>query len=72
MGDYEEMGRLSREMLKQVLWEAWVIPEPDWPQYHLWWPWLKNFDGAVAPGIFNGPGFQFYWLDEDLKKEMGY
>jgi peptide/nickel transport system substrate-binding protein len=72
VGDYEEMGRLSREMLKQVLWEAWVIPEPDWPQYHLWWPWLKNFDGAVAPGIFNGPGFQFYWLDEDLKKEMGY
>ncbi|MFH1486738.1 MAG: ABC transporter substrate-binding protein, partial [Chloroflexota bacterium] len=40
--------------------------------YNLWWPWVKNFDGIYSLGL-GGYYFEKYmWIDEDLKKSMGY
>ena len=46
--------------------QAFVIPWPLPNQYNFWWPWLNNHYGS-------GTGFVKYaWLDQDLKKSMGY
>lgn len=53
-----------RELKPFVLEQAFYIPRPTPYIYNVWWPWLKNYYGQ---------GFLRYnWIDEDLKKTMGY
>jgi hypothetical protein len=33
----------------------------------MWWPWLKNYYGQPAAGLF----LKYAWIDQDLKKSMG-
>lgn len=43
--------------------------------YHvLWWPWLQNFYGAIAGGGYsnNDEYLQYFWIDTEMKKDMGY
>jgi peptide/nickel transport system substrate-binding protein len=48
-----------------------VLPNPHLSIY--WWPWLKNYYGEVDLAYFDeGIISARVWLDEDLKKEMGY
>ena len=39
-----------------------------------WWPWLRNYNGEYA--LDDDSGFfamlPYIWIDEDLKKEMGF
>ncbi|MBM2825914.1 MAG: bac 5 protein, partial [Dehalococcoidales bacterium] len=53
-----------RELKPYVLEQAFYIPRPTPYSYSVWWPWLKNYYGQ---------GFLKYnWIDQDLKKTMGY
>jgi peptide/nickel transport system substrate-binding protein len=53
-----------KELKPYVLEQAFYIPRPTPYTYSVWWPWLKNYDGQ---------GFLKYnWIDQDLKKSMGY
>ncbi|MBI2829545.1 MAG: ABC transporter substrate-binding protein [Chloroflexi bacterium] len=70
--DIHEANRLHRELMKYVLDQAWTIPHPNIPLYKVWWPWVKNYEGATQIGYNNGIWEQFIWLDQDLKKSMGY
>jgi peptide/nickel transport system substrate-binding protein len=45
---------------------AFAIPWPLPKQYNFWWPWLKNYYGAGVGLI------RYAWIDQDLKKSMGY
>ncbi len=66
-----EADRLHKELMKYVLDQAWVIPTPLPPLYHLWWPWVKNFNGALSPGYDNTFKFSYYiWIDRDLRESM--
>ena len=56
-----------RKMLPYLLEQAPVIPWPSSKTYSLWWPWLKNFHGEAGLNWL-----QFYWVDQNLKKSMGY
>jgi peptide/nickel transport system substrate-binding protein len=40
---------------------------------HFWWPWIKNYYGEsnVAEKVFHIP-LAHAWIDQDMKKEMGY
>ena len=40
--------------------------------YTTWWPWLKNFDGASAIGGHKYTNLAYVWIDQDLKREMGF
>jgi peptide/nickel transport system substrate-binding protein len=65
--------KLTRELMKYVLDQAWVIPSPNYPRYTMWWPWLKNYSGERSIGYFwvlSWP--QYVWLDEDLRESMGH
>ncbi|MBI4267735.1 MAG: ABC transporter substrate-binding protein [Chloroflexi bacterium] len=70
--DRAEANRLFKEHLKYVLNQAWVIPAVQPPEYTMWWPWLKNYSGEHTLGYNNRIWPQFVWLDQELKKSMGY
>ena len=48
------------------------LPKPY--TYTTWWPWLKRYEGMRDIGVYNpGEGYDhFSWIDQDMKKEMGY
>ncbi|MBI2829737.1 MAG: ABC transporter substrate-binding protein [Chloroflexi bacterium] len=61
-----------REIMKYVLDQAWTIQKIIGPEWRFWWPWLKNYNGERYLG-YTGPDFSaFIWIDQDLKKSMGY
>ena len=63
----------AREMVKYAQSNVWAIPVPYVYKYHLWWPWLKNYTGEESVGYYNYPNWAAYvWVDQDLKKQMGY
>jgi peptide/nickel transport system substrate-binding protein len=38
-----------------------------------WWPWVKGYEGELRAGAVRpGPIYARLWLDQDLKKKMGY
>ena len=38
-----------------------------------WWPWVKNYNGELRAGAVRpGPIYARIWIDQDLKKRMGY
>ncbi|MBN1381333.1 MAG: ABC transporter substrate-binding protein [Deltaproteobacteria bacterium] len=41
--------------------------------YAAWWPWVKNYNGERRVGAHRvAPIIARIWIDEDLKKKMGY
>lgn len=41
--------------------------------YVLWWPWLKNYAGEGSIGYDNQVAWAIYaWIDQPMKKSMGY
>ncbi|MEK7353102.1 MAG: ABC transporter substrate-binding protein [Chloroflexota bacterium] len=63
---YEEYKKLKPHLLEQ----AYYIVRPQPFFYNMWWPWLKNHYGQPA-GI--NMGFvRYWWIDQALKKSMGY
>lgn len=65
--------KLFRELTDYILDQAWVIPHPLGKLNNIWWPWLKNYHGESGVGLFNqNLELKYVWLDEALKKSMGY
>jgi peptide/nickel transport system substrate-binding protein len=63
----------ARELAKYVVGQAYAIPVPYNYKYTFWWPWLKNFTGESSVGYYNIPNWaQYVWIDQDLKRSMGY
>jgi len=63
---------LTREVTKRELELALEIPGVGGLTSRFWWPWLKNYSGETSIGYFNDYWQKYIWLDQDLKKEMGY
>ncbi|MBI2829574.1 MAG: ABC transporter substrate-binding protein [Chloroflexi bacterium] len=70
--DTREANRLHKELMKYVLDQAWAIPAVVPPEYTLWWPWLKNYNGEVNIGYIRRHFYNWVWIDEALKNSMGY
>ena len=51
----------------------WMIWGTESPQFNANWPWVKGYNGELPLGIadFNYPHV-YLWIDQDLKKAMGY
>jgi len=62
-----------KDVTNDILENAWGIFMPQPQVYHIWWPWVKNFHGEVQTGYarFNR-NVRYLWIDQDLKKTMGY
>ncbi|MBN1685123.1 MAG: ABC transporter substrate-binding protein [Spirochaetales bacterium] len=64
---------LMKEALFMLFEAATCIPLYPEPLGHFWWPWMQNYygeltitDGAVEPVM------AYVWIDQALKKKLGY
>ena len=63
------------ELMVYVLDKAFYIPRVIAPTYNFWWPWIKNYSGEIQLGEglrHQNNWVKFIWIDQDLKKKMGY
>ncbi len=60
------------EVTPYILEQAWYIQFPSPYGYNVWWPWVKNFHGEWAIGNSTDGFTRFIWIDQDLKKSMGF
>jgi peptide/nickel transport system substrate-binding protein len=62
-----------RLMTRQVLAAAPVIFLPTAYVYTGWWPWVKNYGGELRAGAERpGPIHARIWVDQQVKKQMGF
>jgi hypothetical protein len=50
-----------------LLGNAYMIPRPTPYVSSMWWPWVKNYYGAMADAMV-----RYAWVDQNLKKTMGH
>jgi peptide/nickel transport system substrate-binding protein len=73
MAIMDEKGAMAKtkELMKYVLDQAWVIQNPDFPRYVFYWPWIKNYSGERSIGYFWVHSWpQYTWVDKAMKEEM--
>jgi peptide/nickel transport system substrate-binding protein len=68
MVDFDKSEALTKELNLYTLSQAFLIPLPAPYQYILWQPWIKNYYGEGSTHHW----LQYMWIDQDLKKSLGY
>jgi len=67
------VAKTLKEFSKYSLEQAWGIWLPAPEQYTMWWPWLQNYHGESVEVYDNQSTYTRYiWVDEVMKKAMGY
>ena len=62
-----------RLMTREILEKAPLIYLPTAYVYTGWWPWVKNYGGELRAGAERpGPIHARMWVDQDMKKQMGF
>jgi len=60
-------------MTREVLEAAPAIWLPSQYGYTAWWPWVKNYGGELRAGAERpGPIHARMWVDQEMKKKMGF
>ncbi len=70
--DLRQAMREYREMTKYALEQAFHVPDVAGPVSLFYWPWVKNYSGEITVGYDDMTWPQWVWIDEKLKKSMGY
>jgi peptide/nickel transport system substrate-binding protein len=71
--DEDKRKAMVREMTREILDKAPHIWLPTAKAYTAWWPWVKNYDGEHTAGAVRPwPIYSRIWIDQDMKKKMGY
>jgi peptide/nickel transport system substrate-binding protein len=64
---------LIRLMTRDIVEKAPYIWLPTPYGYGAWWPWVKNYNGELRAGAERpGPIHARIWVDQAMKKKMGY
>ncbi len=72
-GDYDARAKLMQELERYVVEQAYYITFPTPAEYAVYQPWLKNNYGQYGMGYRSNHNWTiFAWIDQELKKEMGY
>ncbi len=75
---YEERDEAKRQaelraMTTEMLDNAPYVWLPTPYNFTAWWPWVKGYEGELRAGsVRPGPIYARMWVDQDLKKKMGY
>ena len=69
--DDVERGEMLEWLFVHALDSAVDIPITMPVDRVFWWPWVKNYWGEVNQNVIRSP-VELAWVDEALKKEMGY
>ena len=66
---FKVMKDLSVYILEQA--PCVILPNPY--VYVVWWPWVKNYYGEIRVGAHRSqPIIARIWIDQEMKKKMGY
>ena len=69
----EELKRISREAEMYAISQHWHLISPVPPHFNVTQPWVVGFDGDSHMGLGNSNAvLARLWIDQDLKREMGY
>ena len=74
-GERDEAKRkqVLQELTTYVLDQAPAIWLPAPYVYTAWWPWVKNYGGELFVGAGrSAPIYARIWIDQDMKKKMGF
>ena len=63
--------QMMEEAFVRITEDVPAIPMALPPIMIYWWPWVQNFVGETWYHI-HSPDYHNWWLDQDLKKEMGH
>ncbi len=64
---------MLKEMTREIIDKAPYIFLPTAYIYSAWWPWVKNYNGELRAGAVRpGPIYARIWVDQEMKKKMGY
>jgi peptide/nickel transport system substrate-binding protein len=62
-----------RELTREILDQAPYIWLPVPYRYTAWWPWVRNYGGELRAGAARpGPIYARIWIDQAMKKSMGF
>ncbi|MDP2730664.1 MAG: ABC transporter substrate-binding protein [Dehalococcoidales bacterium] len=64
--------KLVRQMLIYAAEQAYGVSAVKELTYRAYWPWLKNYSGELYLGYNTRHFNKWVWVDQALKKEMGY
>ncbi|HKU93695.1 MAG TPA: ABC transporter substrate-binding protein [Vineibacter sp.] len=71
--DEETRIEVLRELTAEIVAQAPYIWLPTPYTFAAWWPWVMNYGGEVSAGTLRpGPIYARIWIDQELKKKMGY
>ena len=70
----EEQNRLAKEANMRLVELHWVVVGPVTPQFNVAQPWVKGYNGEVSLSISGhySTVLTRVWIDQDLKREMGF
>ena len=71
--DESKRQLLLKLMTRDIVEKAPYIWLPTGHVYTAWWPWVKNYDGELRVGSERpGPIHARMWVDQTMKKKMGF
>lgn len=71
--DEVKRQKMLKEMTVEILDKAPYIWLPTPYLYTAWWPWVQNYGGELRAGAVRpGPIYARIWIDQDMKKKMGF
>jgi peptide/nickel transport system substrate-binding protein len=71
--DESKRQLLIKLMTRDIVEKAPYIWLPTAYVYTAWWPWVKNYDGELRVGSERpGPIHARIWIDQEMKKKMGF
>ena len=71
--DKEKRVEMIRSMTLEMLDKAPYVWLPTQYNYTAWWPWVKNYGGELRAGAVRpAPIYARIWIDQEMKKAMGF
>jgi len=73
IGNFAVINELAKRKNQVILENITDLALPKPYLYFFWQPWIKGYGGSYTIGEQNRGNFpMFMWVDQELKKEMGY
>ena len=71
--DTDKRNAMIKELAVEMMGLCAYVPCASAREAGYVWPWVKNWYGELCVGDHDCQSLAAYvWIDEDLKKEMGY
>ena len=71
--DEPKRQAMIKDLTREVLDKAPYVWLPTPYVFTAWWPWVKNYGGELRAGANRpGPIYARIWIDQQMKKKMGF